>query len=149
MEVNLPINTQYLPSGVIFDVTDADFKETVKPWLNKKLIVNSVDEMPDDPLGFNESYYKINFNNNTLLLYYDLDFYNIVSYQNRYYRNNIEKSYYWSIQIGINGKLNEDDNNIEKVIFSRYALLVPKLPENADVNVYISLTDHNWDWNRK
>ncbi len=64
-------------------------------------------------------------------------------------RNNIEKSYYWSIQIGINGKLNEDDNNIEKVIFSRYALLVPKLPENADVNVYISLTDHNWDWNRK
>lgn len=148
VEVNLPITTQYLPSGVIWDTSDAEFKEKIIPWLSKKVIVNSVDEIPNDPLGFTENYYKINYTNQTLLLYYDVDIYNFVSCHNRYFRNTVENTYNWSIQFGISGKLNEDDSNLERLLFCRYAILVPKLPEDADVNIFISLVDNNWDWDK-
>lgn len=146
LEVNLPVTTQYLPAGVIWDVTDTEFKEQIKPWVNTKWVVNSTEELPADPLGFDESYYKINFSNQTLLLYYDIANYNIVAYQSRYFRNTVENTYNWSILLGISGKLNEDDAQIEKLLFSRYALLVPKLPENAEVQISTSILDHNWDW---
>ena len=114
--------------------------------MNTKWVVNSTEELPADPLGFDESYYKINFSNQTLLLYYDIANYNIVAYQSRYFRNTVENTYNWSILLGISGKLNEDDAQIEKLLFSRYALLVPKLPENAEVQISTSILDHNWDW---
>lgn len=148
IEVNLPITTQYLPTGVIFENSDKEFRAKIKPFVNTKWIVNSVDELPNDPLGFSENYYKIGFSNHTLLLFYDIDIYNLVSYQNRYFRNTVENTYNWSILFGISGKLNEDDSNIEKLFFARYALLVPKLPDNADVKIQTSIIDHNWDWDK-
>lgn len=51
-EVNLPITTQFLPSGVLFSLSDTEFVEKIKPWISKVVIANSVDEIPKDPLGF-------------------------------------------------------------------------------------------------
>ncbi|MCM1032898.1 MAG: hypothetical protein NC405_03995 [Odoribacter sp.] len=116
--------------------------------MNKQVVVNSVDEIPNDPLGFAESYYKINFTENTLLLCYQIHDYNIVSITNRYYRNIVENTYNWSINLGISGEINSGDKS-EKAIISRYAILVPKLPTDAKVEIWHGLTDHNWDWVNK
>ena len=145
LEVKLPISEEFVPANVIFDYSDKDFLNKLKEWNNKKVVVNSVEEMPDDPLGFNEYFYKINFSDQTLLLYYQLHDYDVVSYENIYYRNTKENNYNWTIYLGINGEINDEDN-IEKLIISRYAILVKKLPDNADVCIWQSISDHSISW---
>ncbi len=146
-EVNLPIREQFIPGNVIFSMSDTEFKDKVKPWFNKQFVVNSVEEIPNDPLGFPESYYKIDFKENTLLLCYQINDYNTVSVTNRYYRNMVENTYYWCINLGVSGDINNGDNK-DQAIISRYAILVPKLPIDADVKIYFGITDHNWDWDK-
>lgn len=145
MEVNMQIYEQFVPANVMFSLSDTEFKDKIKPWYDKKVIVNSVEELPADPLGFNESYYKINFKDQTLLIYYDVHNYDVVSHSNRYYRNTVDRTYNWMISLGINGTIDKGEE-VERAIFSRYAILVPKLPENADVNIWSSLINHDFDW---
>ncbi len=83
-QVNLSIRQEFLPCNVIFSISDYEFKDNIKPWLNKQLVVNSVDEIPNDPIGFTGSYYKINFKENTLLLAYQINDYNVISVTNCY-----------------------------------------------------------------
>lgn len=147
VEVNLPIREQFVPGNIIFDMSDTEFKDKVKPWMNKQVVVNSKEEIPDDPFGFQESYYKINFAENTLLLCYQIHDYDIVSITNRYYRNTVENTYNWSIVLGISGLINDDEEK-EKAIISRYAILVPKLPADANVRIWHGLVNHNWDWDK-
>lgn len=147
LEVNIAINEQFVPGNVIFSLSDTEFKDKIKPWYNKKVVVNSAQELPADPLGFNESYYKIDFKNHTLLIYYDIHDYNVVSYSNRYYRNTVENTYNWTIMLGISGTIADGEEGA-RAIFSRYAVLVPKLSENAEVKIWNSLVDHNFDWGR-
>ena len=143
--VDLPIREQFVPGNIVFDMSDTEFKDKVRPWVNRELIVNSEDEIPDDPFGFPESYYKINFTENTLLLCYDIHDYNVVSVTNWYYRYTIDNTYSWCINLGVSGKINEGEER-EKAIISRYAILVRKLPADAKVKIYYGLLDHNWDW---
>lgn len=145
VEVPLPIWEEFVPGNVIFDYSDKDFLNKLKDWSNKKVVVNSTDEIPNDPLGFNDAYYKINFSDQTLLLYYQLHDYDVVSYRNIYYRNTLENTYNWTISLGINGEINDEDN-IEKLIISRYAILVKKIPDNADIIIWQSIQNHNWSW---
>ena len=56
--VDLPIREQFVPGNIVFDMSDTEFKDKVRPWVNRELIVNSEDEIPDDPFGFPESYTK-------------------------------------------------------------------------------------------
>ncbi len=145
MEIELPVNEQYLTANLEFSMSDEVTKDLIKPWANRQCVVNSLAEIPDDPFGFDESFYKINFKYNTLLLCYQVHDYNVVSYTNRYYFNTVEDTYNWTIRLGINGTINEGDER-ESVILSRYALLVPKLPADANVSVWFGLTDHGWVW---
>lgn len=145
MEVNMQIHEQFVPANVMFSLSDTEFKDKIKPWYDKKVIVNSVEELPADPLGFNESYYKINFKDQSLLIYYDVHDYDVVSYSNRYYRNTVDRTYNWVIMLGVNGTIDNGEDG-ERAIFSRYAILVPKLPENADVRIWSSLINHDFDW---
>ncbi len=144
-EVRLTIREQFIPENLKFSTADNELKEKIKPWSNKEMVVNSTDEIPEDPIGFAESFYKINFSNNTLLLCYFVHDYNVVSVNNYYYKNTIEKTFNWSINLGISGRLNEDDI-IEDAYLSRYAILVPKIPSDSKVIIWHGLTDHNWDW---
>ncbi len=145
--VNLPINEQFLPMNVEFNMSDTEYKQQTRPWWDKGVVVNSSEEIPNDPFGFQESYYKINFKNNTLLLYYQIHDYNVVSITNMFYRNTVENTYNWSINLGISGDINEGDK-IEKAIISRFAILVPKLPTDANVKFWHGLRDHNWNWDK-
>lgn len=147
VEVQLPIREAFLPENVLFDYSDKDFLNRLKDWNNKKVVVNSVDEIPNDPIGFNESYYKIDFTDQTMLLYYMVHDYDVVSYNNIYFRNTVENTYNWTISLGVNGEINEDDN-VEKLIFSRYAILVKKLPDNADIIIWKNISDHSWSWDK-
>lgn len=145
MTINLPIREQFVPCNLAFKKSDTELAQQLRPWYKMRLIVNSKSELPEDPFGFAESFYRINYSDNTLLLYYDIAQYNIVSYSNLYYKNTVENTYNWSMNLGISGLLNEDDE-VENLVLSRYAILVPKLPADADVVMWQSLVDHNWDW---
>lgn len=148
MEVNLLINEQFVASNITFSKADTEYKEELRPWYNKRVVVNSADEIPDDPFGFAQSFYKINYKNNTLLLCYLMHDYNVVSVTNRYYKNNVENTYNWIVSLGVSGLINEDESG-DKLILSRYAILVPKLPADANVQVWHGLLDHNWDWSKE
>ena len=145
LEINLSIVEQFVPGNVRFSMSDAEFKGKIKPWINKKIIVNSVDELPADPLGFNESFYKINFRNYTMLIYYDLHDFNVVSYSNRYFRETVDGTYNWSISLGVSGRINDGDEWHDAIV-SRYAILVSKLPDDVDVRIWTGVYDKNWDW---
>lgn len=145
-EVSLPIERQYRPATVEFQITDEDFVEKVKEFDNKDFIVRSVDELPDDPLGFSEAYRKINFNQSDLFIAYRIYRWDFESYVNRFYRNRIENKYNWEIHLGVAEK---PDTESTTRYFNRFAIKVKKLPENADVKFWISLSALNWDWDEE
>ncbi len=146
-QVNLPIRQEFLPINVIFSMSDSEFKDKIKPWLNKQMVVNSIEELPNDPIGFTGSYYKINFKENTLLLAYQINDYNVISVTNRYYRNRIENTYNWSINLGVSGGIGDDEED-DKAMISRYAILVRKLPGDGTGKIYYGLSVYRWDWEK-
>ncbi len=142
-EINLSIAENYMPSTVPFQVSDTEWIEKIKDWDNKQLIVNSTSEMPNDPLGFSDAYKNINFNTYSLLITYDIHNWPIDTYKNRYYWDNIEKSYNWAICIKT---ATVPDNSAEEWYFTRYSILVKKLPTDANIKIWFSLGALNWEW---
>lgn len=144
-EVLLPIHDIYLPCSETIDRNDADLVERYREWNNKVLIVNSPDQLPDDPIGFNESYTSgINFNDESLLLVYRIfPFGGIDTYRCRFAKNNLENRYEWGISIGSSDYDTDDDG---KRTFNRFAISIRKLPADAELYVWWSLTDYNFTW---
>ena len=116
--------------------------EKIKGWSNKEIIVNDMSELPDDPLGFSDAYKSVDFDKYTLLITYNIHNWLIETYRNRYYLDNIEKTYNWTICVGAS---NIPDDNEEPLYFTRYAILVKKLPRDAKINIWFSLGAVNWN----
>lgn len=136
-ETALSIAESYLPCTVSFNSSDMEWMDKVKGWSGSEFVVNDLSELPDDPLGFSDAYKKVNFSEYTLLITYKLHKWQIDTYRIRYYLDNIEGTYNWSISIGIS---TVPDDNAEPLYFTRYALLVHKLPKDAEVRMWFSLT---------
>lgn len=142
-ETVLPISKYYQPCTSEFNITDTEWLDKIKGWADKKFIVNELSELPDDPLGFSEAYTSVDFKEYTLFITYNLHNWNIDTYRNRYYFDNIEKIYEWAICIETS---TIPDDNTGTWYFTRYAILVKKLPRDAKIQMWFSLGVINWDW---
>lgn len=143
---NIPVIESFLPVTVIFKESDTEFRDRIKGWNNEKIVVNSSSELPDDPLGFTGYYSKINYKDYTLLLYYAVHTYDMISYRSNVINNTSEKSYDWKIILGAYGDLNNGEK-VERLAFTRYAVLVGKIPATeSNLKITLSVTDHNWSW---
>lgn len=143
-ETQLSIMESYLPVSAQFQKSDKEFVESIKEFVYKNCIINDLSELPDDPLGFSPAYSHINFNEYTLLIFYEIHRWNIDSYRNRYYRNNIEGTNNWIVYIGTS--TTPDDEMVDRYYFTRFAILVKKIPANIDVKFWYSLQSLNSDW---
>lgn len=143
LEVNLPISETYVPSSIELNPNgmEDEQKLNIKHLVTNHHIVNSAAELPDDPIGFGEAYDKLDFKNNTLLIKYMLHDYSIDTYNNRYYRNTKENSYNWVVNIGSASNLDVDTDNL---MLTRFAILVNKLPADADFKSWYGLTNLGW-----
>lgn len=142
-ETSLSIDRQYVPATTIFQRSDKEFFDKIQ-WLNeKKFVVNDQSEFPNDQLGFSNAYKDIDFGRYTLLLYYRVHDWKIDTWYNRYFRNNLEQTYNWNIHIGTS---TIPDSHAETLQITRFAILVPKVPENAEMNIYAILGAINWGW---
>ena len=143
LEVRLPISEVYVPVSVEFN--EKEISQEVKSQLihlvNNQFVINDVSEIPDDPLGLNDyfgvAFDKVNFNEYTLLIKYIINDWTIDSYNNYYYRNTQENTYNWSINIGT-------ASDTELYRFTRFAILVKKLPTDAKVVIWQGLTQLGW-----
>lgn len=142
-ETTLHIVESYVPGTVVFYPDDSEWIDKIKGWPDKKFIVNDLSELPDDPLGFSNAYNGINFRDYTLLITYAIRDWPIDTYGVRYYRDNIKGTYNWTIRLGTSTR---PDESPEQWYFTRYAILVNKLPADADVTVWISMRALNWEW---
>ena len=140
-ETMLSVSEAYIPCTV--SVNDTEFVNKIKEWSDKKYIVNDLSELPDDPLGFSDAYKKMDFNQYTLLITYDIHNWEIDTYRNRYYFDNIERTYNWAICVGTS---TVPDDNAETWYFTRYAILVKKISQDAKIKMWFSLGAINWDF---
>ena len=143
VETVWPIQETYMPVGVVFDKTDTDFLERCREWNNKRFIVNDVDELPADPLGFNDTYRNINYKNYSLILVYRLHRWSIDTYRSWFTRNNVENTFNWTLTV-VSNDFDPQDTN--KVIITRFAITVKKLPEDANLLIGWQYIDHGFDW---
>lgn len=126
---------------------DLDDKELTDQYLKlskETIVVRSKEELPDDPTGLPEAYSYINFKQNTLLINYLIHDWRIDTYSNRYVRDNLNKTYSWTITIG------SADCNVDhdRLFFTRFSILVPAIPENGDVQVWYGvhqIGQGSWD----
>ena len=140
LEVELSINSVFIPATIEInknDITDRE-REEIMNLVNNKHIVNDVSELPNDPFGQNEAFFNINFSKQTLLITYLYKKWSFETYSNRFYKNTKENSYNWVVKLGINADYDEDT---EVVQLTRFAILVRKLPIDADVQTWYSLTE--------
>lgn len=142
-ETPLPVSVAYVPVTVSFNSSDTEFKEEIKKLSGKQFVVNDVSELPDDPMGFSNAYQGINFEQYTLLITYDTYNWTIDSYRNRYYFDHSNKSYNWVVCVGT---ATRPDSSKEDYNFTRYSLLVSKIPAEATVKMWFSYGALNWDW---
>lgn len=142
-ETPLPVMKAYLPASVEFDLNDSEWVEKIQKWSNRKFVVNKLSEIPNDPLGFDETFLDIDFDECTLLLAYDMHSYPIDSYRTRYYKDDAEDTYNWMVVVGTNDMPNQWS---EAWHFTRYALLVKKLPTDTKLKFGLASTAINWDW---
>lgn len=138
LEIELPINSEFIPASIEINSAEMDEqeKEEIMNLVNNKHIVNDISELPNDPIGQNEAFYKINFQENTLLIMYIYHRGSIDAYTNRFYRNTGDNSYNWVVKLGVT--MEDDDSEVIKL--TRFAILVKKLPADAVIE--------NW-WNLK
>lgn len=146
VETVLSVSESYLPCTVSFYTNDTEWMEKIKGWWNKEIIVNDLSELPDDPLGFSDAYKSVDFDEYTLLITYNIHNWQIETYRNRYYLDNIDKIYNWTICVGTS---TIPDDNAEPLYFTRYAILVKKLPPDAKINIWFSMGAVNWDSNKR
>lgn len=142
-EIALPISETYLPTSIEFNIMgiDEEQKHEFIHLVNNEYIINDASELPDDPIGFSYAYHKINFKENTLLLKYVLHDYTIDTYSNRYYLDTKENSYNWIVGIGT---ASDSDIDTDDMSFTRFAILVKKLPADAHVKSWLGLKSLGW-----
>ncbi|MCH5218168.1 MAG: hypothetical protein J1F07_06435 [Muribaculaceae bacterium] len=140
LEINLPINSEFIPASIEINRAEMNEqeREEIKNLVNNRHIVNDISELPDDPIGQNEAFHKINFQENTLLIMYVYHRWSIDTYANRFYRNTGDNSYNWIVKLGVT---TDEDNETEVVQLTRFAILVRKLPADADIEIWRSLTE--------
>lgn len=143
METEFLINRQYLPVTIAVDNSDSELLDKIKPLSKSNFIVNSLDELPDDPFGFDEAYTGVDFSTYTLLIHYETHRWRIDTYTNRFYRDNRENTVNWVINIG-----SSQFDDSEPVKFTRFAILVKKIPEDIDLKIWTSLGALNWNWDK-
>lgn len=143
LEIALPISETYVPVTVGFNKNDLDDagKQSLIHLVNNEHVINDESELPDDPIGFSEAYHTINFKESTLLIKYVLHNYMIETYSTRYYRNTQENSYNWSVNIGTASDTGIDTDDIR---FTRFAILVRKLPADAQVRSWLWIKSTGW-----
>lgn len=139
-ETALSIAESYLPCTVSFNSGDKEWMDKVNGWRDKDFVVNDLSELPDDPLGFSDAYTKVNFNEYTLLIRYQIHRWQIDTYRTRYYINNVEGTYNWTISVGTSFV---PDDDADPLYFTRYAVLVHKLSKDAKVRMWFSLGSIN------
>lgn len=142
-ETLLAIYTEYLPVSIEGNKSDADFINICKEWKDKVLIVNSVDDLPDDPIGFSKSYQNIGFQNQSLLITYKAQWWEVATISNMFVKNNVEKTFNWTISLGLESYPDQPEDIIT---LTRYAILVPKIPSDSDLKVWWSISDLNFEW---
>lgn len=142
-EYVMPINKEYLPASVTFKKDDTAFLNRCRKWDNKIVIVNSADDLPDDPLGFTPSYGNINFANSSLLITYKLHKLIIDTCDFSYIYKGTTDTFEWSIKLG--SALDMTTGN-DETTFTRFAMEVPKLASDANVKVQLVLYDSGWIW---
>lgn len=137
--IELPINSVYVPVSIEINKADLDEQERKEllNLANNKHIVNDVSEVPNDPIGKNQAFYNVNYNENTLLIMYIFKTWPIETYSNLFYRNTEDNSYNWLVKLGTFLGYDEDSEAIQ---FTRLAILVRKLPAEADVQTWYSIT---------
>ena len=140
-EIQLPINQGFLPVTIKVARSDEEALEPIREWSRDLVVVNSASELPEDPIGFPEFYSKLNFENQTLLLFYQLHYWEIESCNSNFVRNTVEKTYYWNIHYGVTDVVYEGDEKPEYLSFTRFAILVRKLPTDYEVKVTYSIHD--------
>lgn len=138
LEIELPINAAFIPVTIEINKNDIDEqeREEIKNLVNGKHIVNDLSELPNDPIGQTEAFNNIDFENQTLLIMYLYKRWTFSTYSNRFYRNTQENSYNWVVQLGMATEYDEDS---ELVRLTRFAILVRKLPANAEMQTWYSL----------
>ena len=138
-EIALPITSEFIPASIEINRDELDEleKEEISNLINKKHIVNDISELPNDPIGQNEAFYKINFQENTLLIMYKYHRWRIDTYANRFYRNTGDNSYNWLVKLGVT----TDNDETEVIQLTRFAILVKKLPADAIIEGWWSLSE--------
>lgn len=139
LEIELSINSAFIPASIAINKDEIDEQEQteIMNLINNKHIVNDVSEIPNDPIGHNEAFYDINYNEQTLLIMYLYDRWTFETYSNRFYKNTQENSYNWVVKLGTTGEYDKDNDVMQ---LTRFAILVRKLPTDADVQTWYSLT---------
>lgn len=135
----IPVKESYLPQTLALDMDDTGIHSLLQQWYGKDFMVNSPDELPDDPLGFSSSYDNIDFNESTLLVSYHIHTYDIESYRYTYVKNNLDNSYDWTISLGCNGLYDQPQGS--SIYLTRFAVLVPKIPAGSSWKVWWSLSN--------
>lgn len=143
METRLRIYQEYLPVSIDGRRSDDAFISTCREWNNKRFMVNSVDGLPDDPIGFSQSYKNISFTNQSLLITYRTHWWEMVGVSNMFVKNNVEKTFNWTIMLDLESMPDEPG---EMLTLTRFAILVPKIPSDSKLQVWWSYTDLSFDW---
>lgn len=139
LAVALPISGTFIPGSIELDLNQIDEaqKRNIFHLVNNMQVVNDISQLPDDPMGFSPTYYEIDFNECTLLIKYILHDYTVDTYSNRYFRNTTENSYNWTVIIGTNSDTYVDKDDL---YLTRFAIIVKKIPSDAQVKSWFSLT---------
>lgn len=139
LEIELPINSVFIPASIAINKADLDDEQRneIMNLVNNNHIVNDISEVPNDPIGQNEAFHHINFDEYTLLIMYFFKSYSIDTYSNRFYKNTEENTFNWVVRIGT---FTDSEDYGEDINLTRFAILVKKLPADADVITWRSLT---------
>ena len=139
LEIELPINSVFIPNSIEINMNDIDDQQRgeIMKLVTNKHIVNNIAEVPSDPIGKNEAFYNVNYNEQTLLIMYLYKNWPFDTYSNRFYKNTKENIYNWVVKLGINPDYDEDTEIMQ---LTRFAILVRKLPAGADVQTWYSVT---------
>ena len=139
LQIEVPIISVFMPVSI--DIKQSEFdekeREEIMKLVNNKHIVNEISELPSDPIGQNEAFRHINFQDRTLLIMYIFKSWPIDTYSNIFYKDTKENSYNWVVRLGTAGG---DDDETETIQLTRFAILVKKLPADAQVQTWRSLT---------
>lgn len=141
LETQLPVVQSYLPATVEFNINDSEWIEKIKPWADARLIVNDLSELPTDPVVYSNAFNGIDFSRYTLLIAFEIHDWTIDTYRTRFFRENIDGTYNWTYSVGTT---TIPGNDSETRYFTRFAVLVNKLPADAEVKMWLSLGALNW-----